>query len=322
MKIAFVYYPRSSFVKQDWASLSRHFQIEVLGYKNPRDIFQMIGPIWRSDLTFSWFASGHSFAAVLFSKLMRKRSVVVAGGYDVAYEPAINYGQYTLARRKRMYADYVLRNADIVLPVSEFTRSEVLARAKPKRVQVLYPGVDTDKFRPQGRKEDLVMTVASGSGRTIRLKGLDAFIGAAALLPEVRFLVAGLSERDREELQSRSTENVSLYGYVSWEELLSHYQKAKVYCQLSYRESFGMALAEAMACECVPVVTERGAIPEVVGGTGYYVPYGNAEAAAEAIEKALSSKSGQDARMRVEAKFSQKRREEGLLSLLESLRKG
>ena len=319
MKIAFVYYPRSSFVKQDFTSLSRHFQIEVLGYKNPRDVFQMIGPIWRSDLMFSWFASGHSFAAVLFCKLLGKRSVVVAGGYDVAYEPAINYGQYTLARRKRMYADYVLRNADIVLPVSEFTRSEVMARAKPKRVQVLYPGVDTDKFRPQGRKEDLVMTVASGSGRTIRLKGLDSFIGAAALLPEVRFLVAGLSDNDRIELQSRSTENVSLYGYVSWEELLSHYQKAKVYCQLSYRESFGMALAEAMACGCVPVVTERGAISEVVGDTGYYVPYGNAKAAAEAIEKALSSKNGLDARMRVEEKFNLKRREEMLLSLLRSL---
>lgn len=237
----------------------------------------------------------------------------------MAYEPEINYGQYTLARHKRMYADFVLRNADIILPVSEFTRSEVLARAKPKRVQLLYPGIDTDIFRPQGEKEDLVMTVASGSGSIIKLKGLDAFIGAAALLPEVRFLIAGLSERDREELQSRATENVSLYGYVSQEDLLSHYQKAKVYCQLSYRESFGMALAEAMACGCVPVVTERGALPEVVGDTGYYVPYGSPEATAEAIEKALSSKKGVEARKRVEERFSLRKREERLRSLLESL---
>jgi len=237
----------------------------------------------------------------------------------VACEPEINYGQYTLARHKRMYADFVLRNADIVLPVSEFTKSEVLAKAKPKRVQLLYPGVDTDKFRPKGEKEDLVMTVASGSGSIIKLKGLDAFIGAAALLPEVRFLVAGLSERDREELRSRSTENVLLFGHVSQEQLVSFYQKAKVYCQLSYRESFGMALAEAMACGCVPVVTERGALPEVVGDAGIYVPYGNPRATAEAIEKAFSSRNGLEARKRVEEKFSLKRREEGLLSLSSSL---
>jgi len=29
-----------------------------------------------------------------------------------------------------------------------------------------------------------------------------------------------------------------------------------------------MALAEAMCCECVPVVTKKGALPEVVGDTG------------------------------------------------------
>ncbi|MGB4086570.1 glycosyltransferase family 4 protein [Methanothrix sp.] len=279
----------------------------------------MIVPIWRSDLTFSWFASGHSFAAVLLCKIMGKRSVVVAGGYDVAYEPEIDYGQYTLPKHKRMYADIVLRNADIILSVSEFTRSEVLARVRPKRIQLLYPGIDTDKFRPLGEKEDLVMTVASSSGRVIRLKGLNSFIGAAALLPGVRFLVVGLSEADREELQSRAAENVLLSGYETQEELLAHYQKAKVYCQLSYRESFGMALVEAMACGCVPVVTERGALPEVVGDSGYYVPYGNIRAAAEAIEKALSSKRGLKARERVEEKFSLKKREQELRSLLEGL---
>lgn len=237
----------------------------------------------------------------------------------MAFEPDISYGQYTLGRLKRVYSDFVLGNADIVLPVSEFTKSEVLARAKPKRVQVLYPGIDLDRFQPGGEKKDLVMTVASGSGRIIKLKGLDAFIGAAALLPEIRFLIVGLSDQDREELQSRSTENVSLFGYVSREELLAFYQEARVYCQLSYRESFGIALAEAMACGCVPVVTERGAIPEVVGDAGYYVPYGSAKATAEAIEKALSSKKGIGLRKRVEERFSLRRREEALQSLLKSL---
>lgn len=319
MKVTFIYYPESSFVRQDCAFLSWDFQVEKVSYKDPSDVIRMISPIARSDLMFSWFTSGHSFAAVLLCKLLRKKSVVVAGGYDVAYEPEINYGQYTLARHKRMYADYVLHNADLILAVSQFTRSEVLARAKPKRVRVLYPGIDTNKFRPGGEKEELVMTVASGSGRIIGLKGLDTFVGAAALLPEVSFIIMGLSGQDREELQSRPPENVLLCGYVSSEELVTLYQRARVYCQLSYRESFGMALAEAMACGCVPVVTERGAMPEVVGDTGYYVPFGNVQSAAEAIEKALSSKKGLEARMRVEEKFSLNRREKGLSSLLESV---
>jgi len=67
------------------------------------------------------------------------------------------------------------------------------------------------------------------------------------------------------------------------------------------------------------VVTERGAIPEVVEDTGYYVPYGSAKATAEAIEKALSSKKGIGSRKRVEERFSLRRREEALQSLLKSL---
>lgn len=68
----------------------------------------------------------------------------------------------------------------------------------------------------------------------------------------------GLSEIGREELQFRSTENVLLSGYVSQDELVGHYPKAKVFCQLSYCESIGSSPAEAMACGCMPAVTERG----------------------------------------------------------------
>jgi glycosyltransferase involved in cell wall biosynthesis len=323
MKISFIYYPPSTFVKQDLEILSRHFQVEAVPYKSAGDIMNMIGPIRRSDLVFSWFASGHSFAAVMLSKIFRKKSVVVAGGYDVAFEPEINYGQYTLGRHKRMYADIVLNRADAILAVSEFTKEEVLARSKPKRVEVVYNGIDTDRFRPMGEKEDLVLTVASGSNDVIRLKGLDVFAGAARYHPDLKFLILGLSDADRKTLASCcNSNNVDLRGRVSRRELIGYYQRAKVYCQLSYRESFGVALAEAMACGCTPVVTRRGALSEVVGDTGYYVPYGDEKAAAEAIAEASTSYKGTVVRNRVIALFQKRIREERLIQIVESLLEG
>lgn len=318
-KIAFICYPRSSFVKQDYKSLSKHFKVEKVDYNSAKDAARMIGPIWRSNIMLSWFASGHSFAAVMLCKILGRRSVVIAGGYDVAFEPKINYGQYTLSWHKKIHADFVLKNADIILAVSEFTQTEVLSRAKPKNVMVLYNGVDVDKFRSKGEKENLVITVASGSGNVIALKGLNAFLGAASQLPEVEFLVLGLSKEDRDKLEAKSTENVELCGYVSHEELVSFYQRARVYCQLSYRESFGVALAEAMACGCVPVVTDRGALPEVVGDTGFYVPYGDEKATAEGIKNALRSERGAIARKRIEDMFSLREREKGLMESIEKL---
>lgn len=315
MKIAFVYYYLSSFVKQDLEILSKRHQVEASQFKGLRDILGIAAAIWRSDLTFSWFAAGHSFLAVLISILFRKKSVVIAGGYDVAFVPEINYGQYTLGWQKRMYADFVLRNADVMVAVSEFTKGELLERAKPRKVEVVYNAVDTEKFRPRGEKEKMVMTIASGTRNIIKLKGIHTFVEAAAYHPDIRFLVLGLSEEDVKSIIVRGKpDNVELCGYTPYEELIGHLQSAKVYCQLSYRESFGMALAEAMACCCIPVVTERGALPEVVGDTGFFVRYGDAKETSGAIMAALSApdKLGERARERIERLFSINRREKEL----------
>jgi len=47
-----------------------------------------------------------------------------------------------------------------------------------------------------------------------------------------------------------------------------------------------------MLCECVPIGTEYCGIPVAKGDTGFYVPYGDVEATAEAIKKALKSNKG------------------------------
>lgn len=320
MRIAFVYYDHSSFVHQDYEILSRHFDVKKVQYRKLGDVFRMAFYISRSDIVFSWFASGHSFLSVMFSRILGKRSVVVAGGYDVAFIPEIEYGQYTQGWMKRKYTDLTLKYADAILAVSQFTKREVLKRTRPRRLEVVYNGIDTEKFYPKGEKEDLVITVASGSKNVVKLKGLDTFIEAARLLPNVKFLIIGVHEDALNILRSKSPENVETMGRVSQDELLECYRRAKVYCQLSYVESFGMALAEAMACGCVPVVTDRGALLEVVGDTGFYVPYGDERATAEAISMALVSE--RSPRERVERLFGIELREHRIIALIKELLDG
>lgn len=327
-KLAFVYFflsssHRPSFVEQDFRILSRHFNCEMVNLRGLNDFVRIVKLMVWSDICFSWFVAGHSFVAVVLSMLLGKKSVVVAGGYDVAYAPEINYGQYALGRLRAKRTEFALKHADLVLAVSNFTKSEAMARARPKKIVVLYNAVDTDKFRPatsNEKREDTVVTVATGFGDTIKLKGLDVFIKAAEILPDVKFIILGLNDENKQALKGMiSSGNVNLYGYMSQEELLTHFQKAKVYCQLSYRESFGLATAEAMACGCIPVVTDRGALPEVVGDTGIYVPYGDEKAIAAGIKKALKSDKGASARKRIEDKFTLQNRERELIEMMESL---
>ncbi|KUK97139.1 MAG: Glycosyl transferase, group 1 family protein [Methanothrix harundinacea] len=321
IRVAFVCYsPNASFIRNDYRILSKHFCVDKFNYRRAWDALGMMAVIWRSDVSFSWFAGGHAFLAVLFSKILRKKAIVVAGGFDVAYVPEINYGQFTLGWHKKTFTKFALKYADIILPVSDFTKREVLFHVKPRNVQTVYNGINSEKFMPGCEKCNLVITVASGWGSVITLKGLDIFTQIAALIPDTEFVVIGLSEIDMDTLKTPNLrKNIKLFGHVSQDELISWYQKAKVYCQLSYRESFGMALAEAMLCGCVPVVTERGALPEVVGDTGFYVPYGDPEATAEAIKKALKSEKGAGARERIIKIFSLERRENELKEIIQDI---
>lgn len=190
---------------------------------------------------------------------------------------------------------------------------EILRFAKPRNLSLVYNGVDTEKFSPSGKKENLVITVGGISESTINKKRLDTFVEASRYLPEVTFAIVGKYDDSIKKLNQIAGRNVVFTGHVSDEQLLDYYRKAKVYCQLSTQESFGVALAEAMSCQCVPVVTRLYSLPEIVADTGFYVPYNNPKATGEAIKKALESDKGIKARGRIMKYFALEAREKKLV---------
>ncbi|MCA1760486.1 MAG: glycosyltransferase, partial [Bacteroidales bacterium] len=68
---------------------------------------------------------------------------------------------------------------------------------------------------------------------------------------------------------NKRPQNVELIEQVNHEELEVYYKKAKVYCQFSRSESFGVAIVEAMNFGCIPVVTNVGGMPEIVENYGF-----------------------------------------------------
>jgi glycosyltransferase involved in cell wall biosynthesis len=323
IRVALVYYSSfSSFIENDFNILSKHFDVRQVNLRSARDLPGLASAIYWCDLSFTWFAGEHAVPTVVLSRALGKKSVVVAGGYDVACQPEINYGQFTLPWHKRFMNKFVLNHADAILPVSDFTRRETLRWSRPKRLELVYNGVDVGRLGRDAvsKKEDLVLTVGGLKKDTIRRKGIEAFVKSAALVPEAHFAVIGEALDDSiDHLISIASENVEFTGRISDSELAGWYRRAKVYVQASAYESFGMALAEAMLCGCVPVVTERGAIPEVAGDAGFYVPYGDVEKVAEGIRIALKSDLGSGASERIRANFSKERRDSALTRIIEEL---
>jgi len=212
--------------------------------------------------------------------------------------------------------------ADLVLAFSEWSADQVRRVSPGATVRRAYLGVNLEKFQP-GPKEQLVACVANVNRENIARKGLRTFAQAASLVPEAKFVLVGRwLDETADHLRAIATPNLTLTGWVDAAELRDILSRAKVYCQVSYTEGFGLALAEAMASGCVPIVCPAGAIPEVVGEIGFYVAYGDELGLARAVRQGLRSSLGQEARDRVQRLFPEDHRLNELRSAIQDLQRG
>ncbi len=297
------------FIEQDRETLCQEFDVVFLSRADlPRqELFSRVREELKRGgyaLVYVWFVEPYDTPQILWeARRAAVPSAVVVGGYETVWYPEHGYGALSSWRnRMKMHVSY--RLAGLILPTSQVLYDEV-ARFSPSvaaKMLVVQPGIDSEYFCPaSAARQELVVTVGRMTPFQWRVKGLDVFARASKLLPGVRFEILGPGTEPelRDRLLDMGGPNLEVQGeQLTSEQLRQRYREARVYAQLSMRESFGVALAEAMACGCVPVVSDAGALPEVAGGTGCVVPYGNADRAARAIEVSLKS-SGVAARARV-----------------------
>lgn len=328
-RILFVHPTKTTFIEADRVLLSEEYDLRVVDFNVKRTNLIGIagvacglffGVLW-ADLTFSWFAEKHTSKAVTLSRWFGKPSVVAVGGYDVAKVPEIGYGLLLDPKAEKMVRR-IIEHAHAVLPVDESLKRYAIENlgVDGKNIETVPTGYDPMRFAPMGEKTNTVLTAGNLSQSVIERKGLDTFIEAARLLPQTEFVLAGkvVDEAGR-SLKIGAPPNVKFTGYLSHDELIGHYQKAKVYCQLSRFEGLPNALCESMLCGCVPVGTEYCGIPTAIGDAGFYVPYGDAIATSEAIAKALDSNLGDRARARIIREFPMERRADSLRRILRGL---
>jgi len=332
-KILFVYSTLSSFVRADLEILQKHFNVRKMKAetffiprkgRDPLVFLKMLRRVLWADIGYAWFANVNALFMMLFCKLLRKRSLIVVGGYDVVHIPEIDYGNLK-SSRGRIATKFTLECATRVLAFSMYAKYRVLSVTRKANVCVMPLGCNTNKFKPaHEKKDDLVITVCYVDKDNIARKGLKTFVESARLLPDIKFAIIGAHLDDSiNYLKSLAPSNVHFTGYVSDKELVRWYQKAKVYCQLSYEEGEGAggALGEAMSSECVPIISEKAvALKETARECAVYVPYGDAEATAKAIELSLqaSPELGIKARQRIK-EFSLEKRERALIKLIKCL---
>jgi len=273
----------------------------------------------RTDIVFSWFASVYGAVAVLWGRLLGKRTVMQVGGVDMAKDDVAGYGTWTSWWRS-LIVGMALRNADHVLVVDESLGKEAMERAgyDGHNIEVLETRFSPEEWYPEGDKEACVLTVAVVPDMArVYVKGIDLLIEAARMSPGIRFECVGVHETIAKRLDPPA--NLAIHPPRPKGEVLALMQRAKVYCQPSRREGLSNALCEAMLCGCIPVATDVGGSRRAVGETGFVAASVTGSAIADAVAQAMLNERslGLEARERIKTEFPESRRSIRLSEILE-----
>ncbi|MEA2574150.1 MAG: hypothetical protein QOH93_1448 [Chloroflexia bacterium] len=322
-------YEPAAFMQWDIEALSRHFHLDVMLHnRGKRRLF--LGLLRRllferPDVLLMWFiVPSYALPATLLAKLLGVKVGFFTGGFDVVSIPRIGFGAMRFPLF-RLFIRPTLALADLTMAMSESAAQQVRKYSRPRRMVTLYQGIDTDFFSPQPdiARGAVAVTVSPVIESSIVQKGLGAFVEAAQYAPGVKFALVGRSpDGSIEKLRAGATPNVDFIDrFLPPEELRDLYGTAACYVQASAHEGFGIAVAEGMSCGAIPVVTRVFSLPEVTGGLGEYVPFGDARAIAEAVRRTLDApQERRDAvRRHVSSRFTFVRRESELVDLLLAL---
>jgi len=169
---------------------------------------------------------------------------------------------------------------------SEFT-SRFQKNLYKDKVLVVYPPVDIDKFSPDPKKENIILSVGRFDN-ILNAKKQDVLIDAFQNLIEQqnvsnwKLVLAGGSLSDPKKnsylkyLQKKAKKlPIEFSVNPSFGELKNIYSKSKIYWHAAgfdvdenvhpeNTEHFGITVVEAMASGLVPVVIAKGGIPEIV----------------------------------------------------------
>ena len=227
----------------------------------------------------------------LHPRFIPPRLPVVATMHHVVHDPA--FAPYR-TRAQALYHRFwikpietsVLRRADAVTAVSQYTAGQVRAVFRIEDVTVIPNGVDTELFRPGPDRPPHEPFRLLFVGNWSQRKGTDLLAPIMqALGPNFELWVTnGLRDWRAKTL---IPPNIRFLGRIpATETLVRVYQDVDALLFPSRLEGFGLAALEAQACGLPVIATNGSALPEVIqsGDAGYLCPRDDVDAFVRACQ--------------------------------------
>jgi phosphatidyl-myo-inositol dimannoside synthase len=250
------------------------------------------------DVCWAYSTVPAGFVALLLRLFTKLPYIIITQGPDIPWHEQRHYRLYgALAPIIKL----IWRHAAKVTAQSVASREEIWRTSHPLPVDVIFNGVDIDRFAPtaeisaqRGTAPQLTFMCV---GRLIALKGQQYLLDAAAQLCQGgyrgRFRIAFVGTGDNENLLRAQVERLGLQDLVAFVGVVPHadvpqyYAQADVFVLPSFNEGMSIALLEALAAGLPAIVTETGGTSELLKDNGFIVKWADSVGLAAALEKFL-----------------------------------
>jgi len=227
-----------------------------------RRILQGVWCAWRNakvyDVALAASPFGVDVIPVWFWKARRKGAVIY---HVIPDRQAVNLAtqiRFGLAALEQKITIAVLRRAcDFIVAGNDFTKQQLAVRFPGKPIFVLPAGFDAatiDAVAPVPKDPNLACFI----GRMVSQKGIFDLLKCMAEIrrtrPELQLVMVGTGP-EREFFVSEMNHlnlagQIRLSGFISEAEKITLLKKSTYFFFPSYEEGWGIALAEALYCEC------------------------------------------------------------------------
>lgn len=305
-------------------SLPAQINISEIPYKS-----KLYAALWRSYFIHNEIEKhqlniyhGLSHEIPLVKRQAKTKYVVTV--HDLLF---LRYKQNFSWADRRIYLSkikYSCKNADLVIAVSEQTKSDLinfLAIAEEKIVvayqscsSMYYSEVDSYAKSIVRQKYQLPDDFLLFVGALVKHKNIERIIEAVAMLPnefKLPLIIVGRTNKYKKSLlqtieKFNVSDKVQFLDYVDIEDMPAIYQQAKILVWPSLFEGFGIPIVEALFSK-LPVITSNvGCFAEVGGEGSVYVDPNNSEEISKAIYQILNNR-GLSAKMQqVGVEYAQK----------------
>jgi glycosyltransferase involved in cell wall biosynthesis len=327
IKILYVSNTKASWDRNDLKLLSKHFETTDKYIGSLKSSFKSMNPffILKYDIVFFWFASLSFFPILLVSWILRKKIVIIAGGFDVVKLPDIHYGAFLDPWPKKLLRKLMFFYADKVISVSYSNQKEAYENANVPRSKsvMIYHGFKNPHWPLMSFKnrKNQIISIGVINNETYFRKGHINFLKLAKLMPAWDFFLIGKISHDFKYLEEfQKCRNISLPGFLPENDFNRFLNESKFYLQLSEHEGFGCSIVDAALMGCYPIVFDRYSMPEVVNGCGSIINFPDLNSVEKTIIELMNSDIDVELiRSHYLNKFPEETREKKLFELISSM---